>query len=1433
MKKWALLVIIFVFVAGCIKPVQQLGCCLREPATEGNPPGCMLYNLTTFEAEEKYLELTFLCENESGEHIPNHCLVYIGEEWELVPICTEDQLVACIEPDCTAMVCGDFKYQPRATPGFVSIEESEGEIPPDSEEKAAMNFYQAQCRFFPMDAQLRQIMKNSRSQINVFRMGLGGSFDEFDQYRYYFPMSDKFCNLNPPKNPGDLRVDRYMNYLGWEGGKPVAYDAVEIDENCFDNDNPAKPFTFQESEAKRQTTINLTKQGRERSTFEQETEFAYFPVVPDMWNYKFSHYGRVDRNITAGGTTYRYGLDYIDQFSVYKKIDEEFYKKELSIAHADKIYGISDPTSTRAPFECDLAASECYSGNCNTRAYSRSVLLTGDGTGEEATEVITDCNEIMDEFGNRMIYCAPTKSVSASGGTKPNIQSVEVSIVPAHAAVLRDYYFSYSLLSSVDDDRPVRHKIESYWDYFARPDYEDGFYGLNLSDPTTMPTGSLYSVKDMTNTAENVTFEQVKVVDCPDYCIPGADCEENPDSLITADKDPDEIVYCPKINESSKAPPAAGAVFFGKFGQDEVVSPGLAPGQIVIGYALADTGDIQDMYIVKHCNLVDGKDYRGVSMTYLPGWQGMMDTFKPYFEQRVQNIMAGGFSDGCGGGINAMDIVVSSMPWVINYEKGKVSGSGDNVVLSPEAFYLSSPIAQQLIKSNTYDEEMVDTPGTSSCELRRSTILTFGSGNYYNLAVSEYIWLFIYQKGSGKLGTCAIDDSSYLPKTKTYGWCEPCTTSTLAFQEITAYERPYMPERYANIEGEEATDISDICEVKMESTMEYVPSEIPGVLPVGRMVTKDQVSCFNEHITDIDDYKGSFGDKGTPRTIPEASVLKERMGNYMKSGILPVIDMSDDSNWAMEHPDALPDYDIYWIVIGSSNEDAGYASDDYSGRYHISSVFAGESVVLSTHMLFENQVGSLGFHKLRVESAATRNPYGHGLETTGATFGYGKFPWLFGSYGAYAVIVYGMEGEPRDLRDNLQAYLSDGDELFWWHDEVGAADEYLDYDFEALFGEMGSTVAIVEHVSGKSDAETKMDDIIDRAIELKQNCFGCLAAFHVDNPEDNESFRETIEPIVTNPTGQLAIDLITFDYQTSEHFDSVVEGKVVAEDIASYGRISLTTPSSGGKPVMVVGLNTKSGDPWDHTNYDELFDGIVTNQGELIKAGVIGIIYAPARDRAPDNKGVVDVGGAGSGIKISKFCALQGAMQKMSETPPTALITKILARDSVTCESCSSLEIVQGLCDVRCDNGVECKLPEGVSPADKNVYKCPANTVVDECQLCQNIAGSYECTFYYGNGTEKTVSEPMSVVSSDAYKDVVAGLSKPEKCCLADISGARYSYMKQSFSSIMNKPVVFPGSGQKDIDCGFGDATDVGEITTFCEMEDMPFKEYDIECTVK
>lgn len=1314
MKKTIILVAIILMVAGCLSPIKKLGCCLKEHIEEG----CKLYNTTTFETKEMFAEtVPGSCDNpDMGTE--GHCNVSIGEKYYLIPICSQDDLVPCIDPNCTAMVCGDFAYKPTVAPGIATEGETAEEVgedaaeqgtPANLEEEAAIRLYKAQCRFLPMDADLRTIMQSSKSQLNVFRMGVGGSFDEYDQYRFYFPMSDQFCAMNPQGF-----VDRYMNYIDPSTDEPYnpLDDEEGITENCFDDDDPPACISYPE-----ESMVEF-----DLGSFLGEVSVD--AVLPDENNYKFRQYAVRNVPIVFEAPLFTDEISYIyDEDNVWtsfhKEIDKGYYKRQLSIAYGGDIYE-GESESGRAPFECELGQGQCFSGTCSTQDYTRSTMVNLDGD-----DVITDCFTANDQYGINRVFCPPLIDIDTSDPDDPPDRTYgKVKVMPV--------YMSYNAKPPGDYQFPEDEDyngVSTYMNWEGKGgDYGKIMEFASGDDKLLQVWWSIWNenserfdrwigtlgIRDVTNTVE-VDFgtSLVKKHECDDYY-----------NVPESADDADDKVLCPTMTESSSGPPAGGALFFGEIDGDTIQYGD----EIIIGYALASSeSEFKSWMLYEGCDMTED-DYRMVDVKDRDNWEGLTGVFEPYFMQRFNAMMQlGGWDDdGCGDDIDTHDIIMSNIPWVISYQKGHRASSdllrwrkdGDERKGGHIQYFHTSPISYAIAARNTYDEAM--TPlgvDTTSCEMRKvETSEKYEEGDYnrqmrFGAAASRYIFLITYDD-DGTMGSCEVDKKTMKPVVRTFGWCEPCTSSTLAYQTIDAMETPYMPTTY--MDSQNPLFISDIC----NST--YVWDFSTGY--------QENISCFHPYITDMSDYGGeALAIKGTPRTEPNAAIMKLRLGNYLKSGVMPVLDLSYDSNWEKEN------------------------------------------INVTTNTCWEV-----------------------------------------------------CEGE--------------GDEEICWEECLTTLVNYTQYDFEALIGRMGTAVIIVETVYNEDDAIDKGPEIVERASQVRGRCFGCLTAFHVEDQDSVEDFNDTIKAVLL-PSVMNLIDMVTFDYDVSEHEDVSADGaEAVVDDMISYGHTALHTKN---KPSMVVDFSVASNDEyWNEDNYEELFSAIVMKQGEMIKSGIVGVIYTPARGSSSGTSLVEALSSTDVGEKKPKFCSMQGALERMAATAPTTIFTKSTAVEEVMCSPCTTTDLFPGgectMSDpLTCDDGVGCTMPDILEPDTQ--YKCPSGVVTADCPICSEMGGTFECTRVWANGSidEGKPNGDMGEITSDIYQDILGGFPKPEKCCLYDeASGSKYTYVKNSYQIPINLPIVFPKAGHMDVDCSVGTSpSELGKVGSFCGLQESPIKDYDIECS--
>ena len=94
----------------------------------------------------------------------------------------------------------------------------------------------------------------------------------------------------------------------------------------------------------------------------------------------------------------------------------------------------------------------------------------------------------------------------------------------------------------------------------------------------------------------------------------------------------------------------------------------------------------------------------------------------------------------------------------------------------------------------------------------------------------------------------------------------------------------------------------------------------------------------------------------------------------------------------------------------------------------------------------------------------------------------------------------------------------------------------------------------------------------------------------------------------------------------------------------------------------------------------------------------------------------------------------------------------------------------------------------------------------------------------------------MDQIDSDMFMDVMAGLGRPDKCCIETIDAnglpLKYTYSKEAMQTPLNKPLVFSKLGFTDADCGFGSIADDLESSVFCGKSIIPLRNYDINCSI-
>ena len=850
---FAILVTMIIF-AGCLEKTKKLGCCAKVNASKDE--GCYFYNISSNDTNNMYVNLysvTNGCNLTTG-----YCNVTIYGKPAQIPICSDDNLTACVKPNCTAMACGDFTYKPRIAPGVVSEEDYSDATPTENATESLQGLYGAQCRFLSVDSKLAATMKTSSASLNSFRLGIGKDFDEYDLYKNYFPMSDKFCGINSQGT-----VDRYMNYID---SSYKAFDPSQISENCINDSKILGPFTFGNSS-------DL--------------------VLPEKSSYKFALSYRYDLNSSESFDFYKV----FHPNAIFKKLDKKFYRKVLSSEYADDFYSAS---AVRAPFECNSQSSECLSGYCNTEYYSRGVALIADSSGTE-TEVPVDCDVITDTSGSKGVVCYPTISVdkSTTKGGEPTVTYARVSYKPFVFEVYQDNYGRGDIMEIAADDP-----------YCGCSDYNEDWEDDCRCELNVEWRDFFDNEQNYLKILYEGSYTQIRTM---------------PDAWginITTNEE-DETTKTTYIGSQTGFPPAAQIWF-----------PGMNftyNNKQYIGIAVIDEDDFKNTYFAKYCGITS-TDYEKVDLSDKTVWEDLMKSFYPYFEARMDYIGGADWGkDGCGERTDDGDLVISSIPWIPAYRKYggealQVTGTG-------------SPAIYEYLNRNIYDKS-TKIIGMDKCTIRQYVDEHDDNEGGYDSEdlhgdedafVYEALWpktIFLLKatndsSGNEKIGKCKLASKYKMPDLRTYGWCEPCTLTTLAYQKVTTRE-PYLPVYDYDLS---VSKLSSIC--------------------------KSGGTCYAPWITDIGDYSSiDISSVGAPRTEPEASLMKERLGNYLKSGIMPVIDLSDESNWNRSNSDGSTNYSEYDFKRLLSNAGAIVVVVDQVGSSD--SMLEKQSLILNRTNLIRN-----------------------------------------------------------------------------------------------------------------------------------------------------------------------------------------------------------------------------------------------------------------------------------------------------------------------------------------------------------------------------------------------------------------------------------------------------------------------------------------------
>lgn len=364
--RYIILLGLFLFFAfGCTfkKPVYY-GCCTVD-STDPTNPQCTGLSRTD-SSVVRFVGSNFCDSTNQTCNVTLQLLTGSdrSEFSAVLPYCTQASS-SCINGDCTAQVCGIYKYDPSARLSYSDSQRFSsdpsstrifGDAPPSG-------LFGRSCLLIDASSDLDSFMKNSKgSFINSFRFGFGSDFAEFEKFRYQFPSSDAFCNINP-----DLSAkDRYQNFM------LSPEDSIQGRFTLNEILGPTSTYLFCPKE-ENSPFFSTTFSSGDYPTYKyRSVTYAQFAV-----NYSGEY------RSPSGGSSYAYENLTVNRTGTYQfsEFDKKFYQANLPLVYYGQIrdsYLGSSSIPAAAPFECS-SALDCKSSLCNYQDYYRGVCRTTGG----------------------------------------------------------------------------------------------------------------------------------------------------------------------------------------------------------------------------------------------------------------------------------------------------------------------------------------------------------------------------------------------------------------------------------------------------------------------------------------------------------------------------------------------------------------------------------------------------------------------------------------------------------------------------------------------------------------------------------------------------------------------------------------------------------------------------------------------------------------------------------------------------------------------------------------------------------------------------------------------------------------------------------------------------------------------------------------------
>ncbi|MEM4633595.1 MAG: hypothetical protein QW275_00385 [Candidatus Anstonellaceae archaeon] len=302
--------------------------------------------------------------------LPPRCEAVAEEAHTQMPICVDDTPQQCINERCTVMLCGYRTLRPSPPPSSQDWQEGK-QVMPLSSKPPSINLKETSCTFKPMNQKTYNAVKNSKGNLwaNAFRFGVGNSFSDFEEARYFFPISDRFCTANFNPNAKDRYVVYRTASATWCA--PYYSSYYQCSENNLNFTDLETCKLWCKNEANCQHTSGGTKNRCLESGFLYNDADSCRKECPVVKNPQLCPLDSSQFPFLLGN-----GFRMTDEgHSGYYRIDTKYYDDALTYEYL--------PAGARmdelAYFECD-DDYDCISGYCSYDQHVRGRCLHENGS---------------------------------------------------------------------------------------------------------------------------------------------------------------------------------------------------------------------------------------------------------------------------------------------------------------------------------------------------------------------------------------------------------------------------------------------------------------------------------------------------------------------------------------------------------------------------------------------------------------------------------------------------------------------------------------------------------------------------------------------------------------------------------------------------------------------------------------------------------------------------------------------------------------------------------------------------------------------------------------------------------------------------------------------------------------------------------------------